>query len=125
MSEERRAYPRVTCNLMPSDFRVQKNQELDATFFAQVKDISPLGVRLIIPRKIPLQSILRLSISLPTLSTPKFKNFNISLSVSWVHEMKTPRKFEVGGHFQDINDEVKKLVLNFYLNKNPDLKKTS
>ncbi len=112
---DRRAYARITCNLLPSDFKIPDNPKFDTFSYAQIKDISPVGVRLVVPKAVPLGDNLLLSLSLPTHAKPKYKNFRIVLSVTWISGSSKPGEFEFGGKFTGITEEAQNEIRNYCL----------
>lgn len=113
MSQERRAYARVRCSLLPSDYKIYDDLQNISTFYAQVKDLSPVGVRLVVPKYIPQGHNIELLLTLPTNSSPKYRHFKINVTVIWASKTVKSDRFEMGGQFLNMSEDAKTVILNY------------
>jgi c-di-GMP-binding flagellar brake protein YcgR len=112
MELDRRLSARVSCDL-PSSFKNLSNPKDTSARFTMVKNISTGGVRLDVPGPIPITGKLKLTLTLPCATVPKYRTFEVQLSIVWVSNAPGPNMFHIGGQFMDLSEETRTAVENF------------
>jgi hypothetical protein len=119
MAVERRFLARVTQIDMPASYKkVPADLKDKSSCIAIVKDISPMGVRLIVPQFLALGEKL-----IVTLNLSKHRTFDVMMTPVHVAKMASGEKYEIGGQFLGISEDTKIAIREFCSARGPHPKK--